>query len=325
MKNSILRKIIKFECQNKNIPFFQIPESSIKIIKTPTEFYNKINNGIKQSKNRISLTSLYLGTGELEKTLIKNLNKNLQKNTELRFKLVLDGFRGQRENKEKNSSLKILENFLTVKKSDKVRITFFRNNSFMNNFQKLRENYFFQNSGLCEIFGTFHSKIIIFDNSVILTGANLSEDYFVNRKDRYIIINDCEKFANFLEDYIEIFNDLGDCLGFRNNLDGFEDDFEKLDVKKLKEDFEKRIKLNYFNYSKGIDYDKFEQFLKDYENEENSEILDNLKSVYNFDNKEKEEIKISISENEEEFKISENKDDFKKNKNLEVLKKKREM
>ena len=38
-----------------------------------------------------------------------------------------------------------------------------------------------------ETLGLQHTKIFVFDNSVILSGANLSDDYFTNRQDRYEI------------------------------------------------------------------------------------------------------------------------------------------
>ena len=34
----------------------------------------------------------------------------------------------------------------------------------------------FRSSGVCEIFGVMHIKFFVFDDRVILTGANLSED-----------------------------------------------------------------------------------------------------------------------------------------------------
>ena len=43
---------------------------------------------------------------------------------------------------------------------------------------------------------------MISDNYTILTGANLSHSYFTNRQDRYFIIQDCEPFADYCEDYI---------------------------------------------------------------------------------------------------------------------------
>jgi len=65
-----------------------------------------------------------------------------------------------------------------------------------------------------EILGVYHTKIIIFDNSVILTGANLAGEYFESRRDRYFLLNEVKDFADYLEDYIDIFMDLGVKIGF---------------------------------------------------------------------------------------------------------------
>lgn len=35
-----------------------------------------------------------------------------------------------------------------------------------------------------EVFGVHHIKAHVFDNNILITGANLSEDYFTNRQDR---------------------------------------------------------------------------------------------------------------------------------------------
>jgi phosphatidylserine/phosphatidylglycerophosphate/cardiolipin synthase-like enzyme len=39
---------------------------------------------------------------------------------------------------------------------------------------------------LGEVRGVHHQKIAVFDNRVIVGGANLSKSYFLNRKDRYM-------------------------------------------------------------------------------------------------------------------------------------------
>lgn len=41
-----------------------------------------------------------------------------------------------------------------------------------------------------EVAGVFHIKCYIFDNDIILSGANLSEEYFTDRTDRYLWITD---------------------------------------------------------------------------------------------------------------------------------------
>jgi len=40
-------------------------------------------------------------------------------------------------------------------------------------------------------------KLYVFDDSVIISGANLSDDYFTNRQDRYVVISDCKELADF--------------------------------------------------------------------------------------------------------------------------------
>ena len=53
---------------------------------------------------------------------------------------------------------------------------------------------FNKNSGklgvLGEIIGVHHQKIAIFDDKIIIGGANMSQSYFLNRKDRYMEFNE---------------------------------------------------------------------------------------------------------------------------------------
>lgn len=42
----------------------------------------------------------------------------------------------------------------------------------------------------------------IFDDRVIIGGANLSKNYFLNRKDRYYVIKNCTGLADYLFDYL---------------------------------------------------------------------------------------------------------------------------
>jgi CDP-diacylglycerol---glycerol-3-phosphate 3-phosphatidyltransferase len=63
------------------------------------------------------------------------------------------------------------------------------------------------NSPLREIFGVHHMKAHVFDNNVLITGANLSEDYFTDRQDRCVVIQDCEPLADWFDDLISILSD----------------------------------------------------------------------------------------------------------------------
>lgn len=48
----------------------------------------------------------------------------------------------------------------------------------------------------------------MFDSNILITGANLSEDYFTDRQDRYMLIQDCEPLANYFDDLISIVTDV---------------------------------------------------------------------------------------------------------------------
>ncbi|CDS00053.1 hypothetical protein [Sporisorium scitamineum] len=47
-------------------------------------------------------------------------------------------------------------------------------------------------------------KIYGFDNDIVLSGANLSRDYFTNRRDRYLLIEDHEDIANYLHSLVQL-------------------------------------------------------------------------------------------------------------------------
>lgn len=65
-------------------------------------------------------------------------------------------------------------------------------------------------SGVREIKGTYHTKFMICDNDVLITGANLSEQYFISRKDRYILVKNCPQMANYLENFMDCFTQSGE-------------------------------------------------------------------------------------------------------------------
>nr|CAD7406337.1 unnamed protein product [Timema cristinae] len=50
-----------------------------------------------------------------------------------------------------------------------------------------------------ELVGLQHMKLYLFDDSIIISGANLSKDYFTNRQDRYVLIEDCKPLADFYD------------------------------------------------------------------------------------------------------------------------------
>ena len=53
-----------------------------------------------------------------------------------------------------------------------------------------------------ELNSLHHIKCYIFDDNVIISGANLSHIYFTNRQDRYILFKDCPQLSNYFDQLI---------------------------------------------------------------------------------------------------------------------------
>ena len=68
-----------------------------------------------------------------------------------------------------------------------------------------------------ETIGVQHTKVCVFDNDVCISGANLSNDYFSQRQDRYILIKDVPKLAKYFEELVDSISsfsfDLGEISG----------------------------------------------------------------------------------------------------------------
>jgi CDP-diacylglycerol--glycerol-3-phosphate 3-phosphatidyltransferase len=57
-----------------------------------------------------------------------------------------------------------------------------------------------------EVVGVQHMKIYAFDNDLLLSGANLSDWYFIDRQDRYVLIKGQEKVTNYFEQLVRAMN-----------------------------------------------------------------------------------------------------------------------
>ena len=54
-----------------------------------------------------------------------------------------------------------------------------------------------------ETVGLQHCKVYVFDDSLIISGANLSQDYFTSRQDRYVLIENCPALADYYEGLVD--------------------------------------------------------------------------------------------------------------------------
>ena len=113
------------------------------------------------------------------KTLFEKINKNLEE------KIKKEKEKEKKKKNNENNSEKIGKN--NEKKNQtkkKPNFYFFLTPEYTGMWKKILPKR------LNETLGVQHIKIYLFDEKLIISGANLSKDYFTNRQDRYIEIVD---------------------------------------------------------------------------------------------------------------------------------------
>ena len=151
----------------------------------------------------------------MEDFLIDEIDNSLKRNDNMRVKILMDAYRGTRLSKVGSSypsSYEMVNRLKTRNINRDVDIGLFRNspvNLLTNTFRLTEVN---------EIQGVHHMKICIFDDNVIVTGANFEEQYFLNRKDRYWIINECKELSDYLEDLVLTMMTHSDRIDLKGNI-----------------------------------------------------------------------------------------------------------
>lgn len=191
-------------------PCFPIKSETITILNEPQVFYKTLLQRSTAAKYRVTLASLYLGTGELEKIFIDTIinNKSFVEGS-LKVSVLLDYARGSRgvETSSRTMLLPLIEN---QEKNCQVCLY---HTPYLRGLKKQLAPQRFN-----EIFGLQHMKLYIFDDYLIISGANLSNDYFTNRQDRYFQIKD-KNLADFYDGLISRVQEFSLKLDKSNNLD----------------------------------------------------------------------------------------------------------
>jgi CDP-diacylglycerol--glycerol-3-phosphate 3-phosphatidyltransferase len=179
---------------------------SFAVLETPTDFYQKLIELIQNAENEIVLSALYLGSKAREVALLDELAKVLSEKPNLKVKLIFDHSRSHRDPK----SLKLLTGLLG-KFPGRIQVLLYE-------MPQLRSLPFsLLPVQLKEVAAVYHCKFMICDKKVILTGSNLSEEYFVTRQDRYWLIEDRSKngMLSFLSKFVDIVSK--DCHSLQSN------------------------------------------------------------------------------------------------------------
>lgn len=178
---SVKKDSIPFEWIANSTPCFPVLASNIKIITEPDQFYKFLMHCCQEAKNRVTLATLYLGIGSLEEKLVSTLATNQSfKNKKLKINILVDYTRGSRS--EVNSKTMLIP---LLHLNDQLCNISLYHTPMLRGFLKK-----YISSPLNELLGLQHMKVYIFDETLIISGANLSNDYFTNRQDRYFIIRD---------------------------------------------------------------------------------------------------------------------------------------
>ncbi|EZA62629.1 CDP-diacylglycerol--glycerol-3-phosphate 3-phosphatidyltransferase, mitochondrial isoform X2 [Ooceraea biroi] len=174
-------------------PAFPVNGSKITIIHEPETFYSTLLEKCRHAKKRITLASLYIGTGALETELVNVIEQAMNGGT-VQVRILMDYMRGSRG---KHNSRKMLEPLLKDKYGDRCKVFLYHTPKLRGVMKATMPERF------NELVGLQHMKLYMIDDDLIISGANLSNDYFTNRQDRYFVIEDCQELCDFYNKLVE--------------------------------------------------------------------------------------------------------------------------
>ncbi|KAL8949065.1 MAG: hypothetical protein Q9222_004790, partial [Ikaeria aurantiellina] len=160
-------------------PRIDVRADQIDVLVGPQEFYETLKQKIRSAKRRIYLSTLYIGKAEDE--LVSTIHKALTNNPNLQVSILTDALRGTRE--DPSPSCASLLSSLMVAFPDQVEIRMYHTSNLTGWRKRIIPKR------INEGWGLQHIKLYGIDDEVILSGANLSSDYFTNRQDRYHVFS----------------------------------------------------------------------------------------------------------------------------------------
>lgn len=182
--------------------------ASIEVLQLPKDFYETLKRKISEAEHTVLLSALYVGDGPLSRglmdCLIAKTESMLAAGRPFRLTMLLD-YNRMLDRRNLVTLRELLELAHRCRSPSKeegeeggaaasavaVELHLYQNASRLNNL--------FAYAGRAkEAQGVQHTKIFCFDGrDTLLTGANLSDDYFDTRIDRYITIDNSEPVAHF--------------------------------------------------------------------------------------------------------------------------------
>lgn len=188
-----------FRWMADHVPAFRVPGARVHILTSPDQFYQAMKARIRTAQRRVVMASLYLGTGQLEQELVDCMEEALQRSQggDLKVSVLLDYSRGSRGRvNSRTMLLPLLRRF-----TSQMRVSLYHTPDLRGLLRLLIPQRF------NETIGVQHIKVYLFDDSVIISGANLSDSYFTNRQDRYVLLENCGQVADFFSELVAAVSD----------------------------------------------------------------------------------------------------------------------
>ncbi|KAI8063248.1 hypothetical protein BC940DRAFT_307463 [Gongronella butleri] len=182
-----------FQPLEQSAPCLSLNGRSIEPLYEPAHFYHELKERILNAKDRVFIAALYVG--QSEKELIDTIHQALSKSRQLQVHIVIDALRGTRVTKG-GSSLSLLAP-LVQSFPGQVRVSMYHTPDLTGLLKKAIPPRFNESIGL------MHLKVYGFDDTVMLSGANLSTDYFTNRQDRYMLFHDA-RVSDYYEELLDV-------------------------------------------------------------------------------------------------------------------------
>ena len=182
-KSNFCRPYRYFKLQSHHIQRFPLD--------SPASFHQALCQRVREARDRVYLASLYIGPAVDSKLYDKEAQflQALQTiPSNVNVKILLDRNRALRPVPSKKA-----HPATTITSAQACQAALTKHNQSVYLFSVLPD--ILQSilpNPYNEIYGVFHLKAYIIDNDLILSGANLSEEYFDNRHDRYLWIKDNE-------------------------------------------------------------------------------------------------------------------------------------
>lgn len=183
--------------QRLGLPLFRAHSRDVSLLKTPPNFYSTLLSLIAKAHTRIFLSSLYIGKDETE--LMDALRAALSTNRALRCVVLVDALRSTREGPYAKSGDASCASLLAALARDfphQVDVRLYRTPGLPPWLESLIGKRLVEGAGLQ------HMKIYGADDDVIVSGANLSNDYFTNRQDRYVHFRNHRRLSDYLHSLV---------------------------------------------------------------------------------------------------------------------------